>query len=254
MLIFVGLGLWDEEDITLKGLNAIRKADVVYAEFYTSMLCGTTIEKMERLYGRRINILDRKDLEEESSKLIEEAMEKDVVVLTAGDPMIATTHNMIRLEAKKKGVEVDIIHNASIVSAVCGITGLHNYRFGKSATIARPYKNTIPRTPLDVIKSNQLINAHTLLFLDTNPPMSIEEAVKLMKRIDDGTFDHYAVGIARAGGENIVKCDKFYKLEDYDFGEPLHVMVFLAKTLHITEYECLIEFANAPKEIEELVE
>lgn len=33
MLTFVGLGLYGKKDITLKGLEAIRDADVVYAEF-----------------------------------------------------------------------------------------------------------------------------------------------------------------------------------------------------------------------------
>jgi len=33
MLTFIGLGLYDEKDITLKGLEAIKDADVVYADF-----------------------------------------------------------------------------------------------------------------------------------------------------------------------------------------------------------------------------
>jgi diphthine synthase len=47
MLTFIGLGLFDEYDISLKGLEAIRKADLVYAEFYTSCLMGTNLDKME---------------------------------------------------------------------------------------------------------------------------------------------------------------------------------------------------------------
>lgn len=38
MLYIIGLGLGDEKDITLKGLEAIKKCDKVYIEAYTSLL------------------------------------------------------------------------------------------------------------------------------------------------------------------------------------------------------------------------
>ncbi len=255
MLTLVGLGLWDEMDITLRGLEEVRRADVVYAEFYTSKLMGTTLDKLEKTCGRKIKLLERKDLEEESWKIVEEAKKKNVAILVAGDPGVATTHSSLLLEARKKGVKTKIVHNASVISAVCSVTGLHSYKFGKSATVSYPYKNVVSRTPLKVIKENLSINAHTLLLLDLNPkPMTINEAVKLLKKVDDGTLDHFAVGVARIGGDSYVRCDNFYSLDEHDFGEPLHCIVFLSKKLHFTEYEFLREFAEAPKELEEFVE
>ena len=38
MLYLVGLGLADEADITVKGLEIVKKADRVYLEAYTSIL------------------------------------------------------------------------------------------------------------------------------------------------------------------------------------------------------------------------
>ena len=38
MLYLVGLGLADETDITVKGLEMVKKADRVYLEAYTSIL------------------------------------------------------------------------------------------------------------------------------------------------------------------------------------------------------------------------
>ena len=38
MLYLVGLGLADETDITVKGLEVVRRADRVYLEAYTSVL------------------------------------------------------------------------------------------------------------------------------------------------------------------------------------------------------------------------
>lgn len=38
MLYFIGLGLADETDVTVKGLELIRKVERVYLEAYTSIL------------------------------------------------------------------------------------------------------------------------------------------------------------------------------------------------------------------------
>ena len=38
MLYLIGLGLADERDITIKGLEFVRKAERVYLEAYTSIL------------------------------------------------------------------------------------------------------------------------------------------------------------------------------------------------------------------------
>ncbi len=255
MITFIGLGLWDEKDISVKGLDAIRKADKVYAEFYTSKLIRADIKSLEEFYGRKIDVLSRGDLEEGSGKLLREAREKNIVILIAGDPFVATTHNSILIEAKKMGVDFEIIHNASVISAIAGVTGLHAYKFGKIATVSYPYKGIISKKPLDTVKQNLSINAHTLLLLDLNPePMKINQAVEILEKIDDGTLDHFALGVARIGGDNYIKCDHFYELKNHDFGEPLHSIVVLSKTLHITEYEFLVEFANPPKELEEIVE
>ena len=255
MLTLVGLGLWDELDITLRGLKAVKEADVVYAEFYTSKLMGADLGKLENLYGKEVKLLERKDLEEESRRIVEEAKEKNVVILVPGDPGVATTHSSLLLEARRRGVEVKVVHNASVISAVCSVTGLHSYKFGKSATVSYPYKGIVSKTPLKVIRENLSVNAHTLLLLDLNPePMTISEAVEILKKVDDGTLDHFAVGVARIGGDCFVKCDHFYSLSNHDFGEPLHCIVFLSKKLHFTEYEFLREFAEAPEELEEFVE
>ena len=39
MLFMIGLGLGSSSDITLKGLELLKKADMVYLEQYTSFLC-----------------------------------------------------------------------------------------------------------------------------------------------------------------------------------------------------------------------
>ncbi len=47
-LVFVGLGLYDENDISLRGLEEIREADAVFAEFYTSIMPDFPSENLRR--------------------------------------------------------------------------------------------------------------------------------------------------------------------------------------------------------------
>jgi Diphthamide biosynthesis methyltransferase len=53
MLTFIGLGLYDHRDISVKGLECIRKADHVVLEAYTSALMGTTLQEMQDFYKKR---------------------------------------------------------------------------------------------------------------------------------------------------------------------------------------------------------
>lgn len=245
MLALVGLGLGDAKDVTIRGLEIVREADVVYAEFYTSKIYSS-IEDLRSFFGKEIKVLNREDLEEKVAKLIEEARGKKVAILVAGDPTIATTHAAILLEAKKRGVEARVVNNASIVNAICSLTGLQNYRFGKSATVSW-HKS---RAFIDVIKANLSIDAHTLLFLDLNPPMLIKDAVERILELEKSLENHFAVGIARAGTESVVvKCDRLGNLRDFDFGDPLHTLVILARRIHFMEYECLRLFASAPEDL-----
>ncbi len=109
MLYFIGLGLYDERDISVKGLEAVRAADTIYAEFYTSRLMGTSPEKLEALYGKSIHLLSREEVEVDPAWL-EEAREKDVAFLVGGDAMVSTTHLDLRLRAAEMGIDTRVIH------------------------------------------------------------------------------------------------------------------------------------------------
>lgn len=253
MLTFVGLGLFDETDVSLKGLEAIRDADVVYAEFYTSRLMGSTIEKMEALYVKPVKVLVREDVEQyPKDNVLKDAVDKNVVFLTGGDAMVATTHVDLRLRAKQMGIRTRLIHGASISSAVCGLAGLQNYRFGKSATIAFPYKGIVSETPYDTIKMNKANGLHSLIFLDIDREkgyMTINQGIELLlsveeKRNEGVLKDAICVGVARAGSpEPCVKAGRPGQLLNFDFGGPLHIMVVPA-VLHFLEEEALVELAN----------
>jgi len=69
-LIFVGLGLFDENDISLRGVEEAKNADIIFAEFYTSLLAGLSLHRLEEIVGKRIIVLRRRDLEDECGESI----------------------------------------------------------------------------------------------------------------------------------------------------------------------------------------
>lgn len=58
MLFLIGLGLGDIKDITVKGLEIVKKCDKVYLEHYTSILTVGQSE-LEKFYEREIILADR---------------------------------------------------------------------------------------------------------------------------------------------------------------------------------------------------
>ena len=249
MLTFVGLGLYDEKDISVKGLEAARKAEHVFLEAYTSRLMGTKICEMEECFGRRIKVLAREDVEQHHEQILECARDDDVVMLTGGDPMVSTTHADLRIRAFERGIPTEIVHGSSISSAVCGLSGLQNYRFGKSCSVPFPAKGWFPTAPLDTILANQSLNLHTLVYLDIQEEryMTVPQAIELIEEMaakEGKVPPRLFVGIARAGSRDPhVRAGDAQTLRDHDFGEPLHVLVIPAE-LHLIEEEYLKRFAG----------
>jgi len=248
VLTFIGLGLFDHTDISEKGLRKIRAADLVYLECYTSRLAGSTIDDLSAFYGKPVIPLYREDVEQHPDRLLEEAKEKEVVFLCAGDPMVSTTHADLRIRAALRGIRTSIIHAASIASAICGLSGLQNYRFGKSCSLPFPQKNWFPTTPLDVILQNLSLRLHTLVYLDIqdNRFMTVSEAVGLLEEMAAGRDAEIPlyVGIARAGSDApVVRAGTAATIRSAEFGPPLHILIVPAE-LHDMEREYLEVFAG----------
>ena len=247
-LYFIGLGLYDEKDISLRGLETIKKCDVVYLEDYTGML-SCDMKRLEKLYGKKI-ILSSRDLVEKKAEdsILKQAIEKNVAFLVTGDPMSATTHIDLRLRANKLGIECVVIHNASVFSAV-GITGLQLYKFGRTTSIPFQEENWKPETPYDVIKENKKKGLHTLILLDLRPDekkfMSVNDAVEYLLKIEEKRKEKVfskgllCVGCARLGSlKPCIKAGNAGDLLKEDFGKPMHCLIVPGK-LHFAEEEAL---------------
>lgn len=267
----IGLGLGDETDVTVKGLEIIRKCHRVYLESYTSIL-HVKLEELERFYGRTIIEADRELVENNADAILPKHEKEEVAFLVIGDPFGATTHSDLILRAREKDIKVKVIHNASILTAI-GCCGLQLYHFGETVSIPYWNKDWRPSSFYEKIASNRQRNLHTLCLLDIKvkeptlesitkkkkeymPPrfMTVSEAAnqlidvlneKAKETIEELAFDESSiiVGLARVGWEDqrIVACS-LREMASIDLGPPLHCMVIPAMKLHPLESEFLVQY------------
>jgi len=163
--------------------------------------------------------------------------------------MVSTTHADLRMRAAAAGIETSIIHASSISSAVSGLSGLQNYRFGKSCSVPFPAEGWFPTAPVETVAANLALNLHTLVYLDIQKDryMRVPEAIAVLEEMAEKRGieppDLY-VGIARAGSKHpVVAAGTGAKLKETDFGPPLHILVVPAD-LHPMEREYLEMFAG----------
>jgi diphthine synthase len=240
-------------------LEEVRNADTIFAEFYTSLMPGLSVERLEGLVGGRVRVVSRRVLEEEGGeKILRETREGRVVFLVPGDPLIATTHIDLRVRAEGKGIKTRVVHGASVVSAVVGLSGLQNYKFGRSVTVPFREGGFVSETPYGVVLENKKRGLHTLCYLDVRAEegqyMSVKGGLTVFleaerKRGEDvATRESLVVGAARAGSKDAtVKAGYVRDMLEYEFGGPPHSLVFPGR-LHFMEAEALIVLAGAPEE------
>ena len=254
MLSFIGLGLYNENDITLKGLEEAKKCEKLYAEFYTSRM-GIAIKKIEEKIGKKIKILEREDIED-GEAILNEAKKMHVGLLAGGDPMAATTHVAMRIKAIEMGIKTKVIYGTSIVTASASLLGLQIYKFGRVVTIVKPLKNYFPLSPYDMILNNLINGLHTLVLLDLqDKPMTANEGMEIMlemeRRRGKGIIkpDSIIAVVARISSNSEVARAGYIKdLINENFGPPLHSIV-IPGNLHFMEAKALVKIAGAPKEI-----
>ena len=261
----IGLGLGDEKDITVRGLECVKQCSHLYLEYYTSLL-GIDTNKLEEFYGVPIIVADRNMVETEAEKIYENARDNNIGFLVVGDPLCATTHIDIILRARKLGIKVEVVHNASVMGAAASC-GLQLYQYGYTISIPLFEGDWKPDSFYNRIKYNMNGGMHTLCLLDIKvkepdyeammkgktkflPPrfMTVNTAINQLLEIESIrgenviSKDSLAVGMARLGQptQKII----FGTLEELrciDFGPPLHCMA-LCGELHPVELELLEHF------------
>ncbi|MBI3840444.1 MAG: diphthine synthase [Thaumarchaeota archaeon] len=245
-LSFVGLGL-GPRGISLEGIDELRDADVAYLEYYTTPHEPRLLKELESATGRRLSMVDRAFVED-GTRILTEAKEKRVALAVLGDPMIATTHDELRVRAVRSGVETKVIHGATIVSASASASGLHYYKFSRTVTVTREAVNRLTQA-YHILHQNLLEGAHTLLLLeydvDSGEGVSPAEAIAGLllaeanfKRgvVSERTFALVESRLGREDGARFA--DEFVELSKLKYGEPPHSLIVPGK-LHFTEVEAI---------------
>ena len=266
VLYMVGLGLGDEDDITVKGLKIVQKCDLVVLEAYTSVL-GIDKTRLEEVYGKPIVVADRDTVETKAEDVILQA-DNDVAFLVVGDPLCATTHTDLWMRARQRGIPVEIVHNASIMGAAAS-SGLSLYNFGQTVSIPFFEENWKPTSFVPKMEYNLKGGMHTLCLLDIKvkepnfeammkgrteymPPrfMSVStaaqqllEAQSLVDKDQETTYGSaLCIGLARMGQPTQqVVAGTLEELAKIDMGAPLHSLIVCGNVLDY-EIEVVKEF------------
>ena len=196
MLFLIGLGL-SKDDITLAALDACRFCGELYLDRHTSRIDAATTDHISSTTGKRIVDLTRQDMEEGAKELVSLSSRKEIAVLCGGDPLMATTHKILLIEAARQNVPVRIIHSNSIITAAIGESGLDFYRFGKVCTVPKWSQNYKPVSFYETIHGNLTSDAHSLILLDydskSESTISIKEAIATLEEAEKA----YGKGIVR---------------------------------------------------------
>jgi len=245
-LLLVGLGLsW--KLTTPMAIEALKRSDVVYFDSYTSYSCDIDENK---LLNEGINVIKatRKDLENESLKIIKLLEEgKRVAIASVGDPIIATTHVALAIEAAKHGHKIRIVPGVSVLCYFLSKTGLSSYKLGRSVTVTFP-DNVMSETPYRVLKANDEQGLHTVMFLDIKDGrmMRAEEAIRILleleKRFGEGVIypERLVIVGERLGcDDERVIVSSVSEVQLTIKNEPPHILLFPARKLHFVEEEGL---------------
>ncbi len=166
-LILIGMGPGGVSGMTVAALDAAKKADYRRYEAYTALWSDDDLSTLEAEIGEIQKVM-RPEVED-PVELLQLAKNGIVALLVVGDPLQATTHVDLQLQAKEAGVDCTVIHGISVTGLVTGSIGLSNYRFGRQTTLTYPYGGWIATSPLEVIALNRIQGLHTLALLDLDP-------------------------------------------------------------------------------------
>lgn len=245
-LTFVGLGL-GAKGVPVEGVDAMKESDILYLEYYTTPHEATLLKELQWTTGKELTVVDR-GFVEDGKKILFDAQRSKVVLAVAGDPMIATTHNDLRVRAIRLGVETVVVHAATIASSAASVSGLHYYKFGGTITVTRGNVGTMQQV-YHILHRNLLWGMHTLLLLEVDvdagegvsPESAMQgllEAEKNFKR-EVVSGDTFALTLSRVGRADFAaKAGRLAELAMMDFGEQPHCLIIPGK-LHFTEVEAI---------------
>lgn len=286
MLWFVGMGISGAESIPMGGATALRGADVIYAEQFTSPTprpasssdnAGGLTALVRDIVGGggrgdggdnggRNNCAEIRDAKrwmvEDGAQILKEAESRNVVLLSYGDPLVATTHTELLCRAARQGIDTRVIHASSAPYSAVGQCGLHHYKMGRTATVMRDQKSMT--TPYYTIYKNLVERCHTMLLLEYDREgtemdgpgdffLEPADALRMLLNTEEGQQrgvvcgDTYAIVASRVGfgdrQQRIVAGKVSSLVAREGFGSPPHSVIIPGR-LHFTETDALATLAE----------
>ena len=246
MLWFVGLGISGTRSIPIEVVKIIQEADFVYLEAFTSPISKQREDEIKNMVNGSFKIAKRW-LVEDGQEILKAAKSSIVVLLSYGDPYVATTHIELRTRAKLENIVTNTIHSASAITSMTGEAGLQFYKVGRMVTIMSEKKSTI--TPYTAIFKNLTQGLHSIILLEYNhdenyfldPKDAISNLLDVEKEQKRNVLnnDTFAIIASRIGFETQkIISGKFSNLLKVDFGEPPHSIIITGK-LHFTESDAI---------------
>lgn len=250
MLWFIGMGISGVDSISVKAQKILQDADVVYLERFTSPIFESDEKKLADL--TKECIIAKRWMVEDGKKILDDAKKKKTVLISYGDPYIATTHIELRTRAIKEKIKTDTIHAASSLTSMIGECGLHHYKIGRVVTVMDDIKTSV--TPYWVIYKNLIEGNHTVILLEYNQDKNFfldpKDALKLLIQTEKGQkggfFDDsiFAIVASRIGfADQSIVAGKVSSLQKYNFGGPPHTIIIPGK-VHFTESDALAVLAK----------
>lgn len=246
MLWFVGLGISGTRSIPIEVVKIIQEADFVYLEAFTSPISKQHEDEIKNMVNGSFKIAKRW-LVEDGQEILKTSKSSTVVLLSYGDPYVATTHIELRTRAKLENIETSTIHSASAITSMTGEAGLQFYKVGRMVTIMNEKKSTI--TPYTSIFKNLIQGLHSVILLEYNqdenyfldPKDAISNLLDVEKEQKRNVVnnDTFAIVASRIGFKTQkITSGKFSNLLKADFGEPPHSIIITGK-LHFTESDAI---------------
>jgi len=247
MLWFVGLGISGISELSDSTISVIKNAAIVYLESFTSPISETEKEQLSNMCDGEFKIAKRW-MVEDGNEILENAKKRKTVLVSYGDPYIATTHLELKTRAITDRIETKTIHSSSIVSSLIGEIGLQYYKVGKILTIMNDLKSMI--TPYNTIFNNLLSKMHSVILLEYNEDKSFflspQNALSLLLDVEKTqnrkiiSSDTFAIVASRIGkNDQKITSGKISNLIKKEFGESPHTII-IPGSLHFTESNAVI--------------
>lgn len=247
-LWFVGLGISGSGSVPAQAADVLKSSDVTYLETFTSP--AADIDHIRTIVGN-LKVAKRW-MVEDGREILDNAAKGTVALAVYGDPLVATTHNELRVRAANRGIPTRVIHASSAITSMIGECGLHHYKAGRVATIMSEDESL--STPYYITYRNAVAGAHTVLLLEYDEDRGFfldpAKALRMLQQAESGqnrgafTGETYVVVASRIGSpDQEIVAGMMSGMVQRDFGAPPHSVIVPGR-LHFTERDALASLAT----------